>query len=383
MAVIDSVTPFARALYRKLGYAQQELEVLAVRGTFTFAADGQPLKLAAVQRPLRWSETFAGPADQPLRSVVAGDTDIVIGKPTTDIHASGSLHSPSGKPQARWLTALRIGPVKKLLRVCGPRSFQRTALGWRLSEAAPVASVALDYRRAFGGCWFAGAAPGNDSPAYVSHPSNPAGCGWLPNDADLKPLDKPAQQDIKTQIADLRELPAPQFEAPERPIEHPTDRHASEGFGPIARWWSPRRERQGTLDDAWRKYRYPEWPSDFDQHFHNSAHPDLMAPQWLAGDEPIALANGLREGTLNADGDRMWRSQLPGVAIYAHSEFESGRKEMTQFVLDTVGFDLDAGEITLTWHALYPPEDRLVSALIGGMPLDMWRRMLARQGSTR
>lgn len=375
MADIETPTPFAIAHYRKEGYARQEMDVMAVRATFQWSHDDAPLKLAHVQQPIRWGETYEGPSDQTLRCVVASDGDTEIGKPTTDIHVAGHLQSPSGVAQADWLAGVAVGPVRKLLRVCGPRQFERGFAGWRLTKPTPVERIRLDYRRAFGGIAFATTLDEHGHPEYCAFSGNPAGVGWLPDGADLKPLTKTAREQIEHDIKSIKVLDAPQFEAVDRPVRSPFDRHPTQGLGPIVRWWSPRKERQGTLDEIWRQSRYPEWPYDFDARFYNSAHPDLMSPSLLRGDEAISLGNCVRQGTTLRGSDRILSTRLPGMTVYAQADFGDDQIQLLDFVLDTVGIDLDRQEVTLTWHRLCMPQQTLKRAVIHGMPLDMWDQL--------
>lgn len=142
---------------------------------------------------------------------------------------------------------------------------------------------------------------------------HPAGIGWLPQAQDLRALSRAARSQIKAQVQQMRSLAAPQFELSRQALSNPDDRQPPQGFGPIARWWSPRRDWQGTFDDHWRTYRYPEWPSDFDALFYNSAHPELMAPNHLRGDDEIALANCVNEGAVR-EGDN-WNLRLKRAII--------------------------------------------------------------------
>ena len=81
---------------------------------------------------------------------------------------------------------------------------------------------------------------------------------------------------------------APNLEDPRAPIRSWRDRPSPVGFGPIARHWSPRRERAGTHDRAWQEKRQPLPPSDFQARFNQCAPDDLQVPG-LKGGEPVRL----------------------------------------------------------------------------------------------
>lgn len=377
--MLESVTPFAMAHYRKAGWGLIEVDVLAVRATYQWSQHGEPLAIAPVQLPLRWGEQYAGPEDQPLRSIVAEDGDVEIGKLRTDVHVQGYLQAPGGIARREWLVGVGVGPVNKSMRVTGPRRFERNALGmWRATRPDPVERVRLDYRQAFGGCWLADTLDEHGEREYAAAAMNPAGIGWLPKAQDLHSLSPAARSQIKAQVQQIRSLAAPQFELSRQALSSPYDRQPPQGFGPIARWWSPRRERQGTFDDYWRTYRYPEWPDDFDALFYNSAHPDLMSKQHLRGDEEIALANCINEGARREGDLWMLRTHLPGMAIYAIAEFTNGQRQWLNFLLDTIVIDLDTRQVSMTWHALCTHELRLKRAIIGGIGLDLLAEVKAR-----
>ncbi|CAD5256731.1 MULTISPECIES: DUF2169 family type VI secretion system accessory protein [Halomonadaceae] len=377
MAQVINPTSFPHALYRKLGPGGLEYQVLAVRGTFRFTGNNRRLALAETQRPIRWQETYAaGPEGGQARYIV-DDSDLIIGKPTTDVHVHGILRSPTGQPRSAWQVRVQVGPVDKRLIVRGPREFRWQLIGgWRVTQAEPVSEVPLDYRYAFGGHYTPEAHEvGNDTLDVAArtlyYPDNPVGRGWLPKRADYKQAPGEVAKYLRPDLNAVTRLPAPQLEDPDWPVHSPFDRLPPAGFGPIARWWQPRINRQGTLDEEWLAHRHPHWPDDFDARFYNSAHPDLMAPDYLRGDELVILTNCLAGSQRLQSGNvslYSYRTRLPGLAIKALAEQQSGKQTVTRLALDTVGIDLDLNELTLTWRALFPPQDplrRMVVAATG------------------
>lgn len=180
MSAIDNRTGFPHAWVEKSGPGGQVFDVLVVRGTFDFAEHSQRLILADTQTPIVYGDQYSGPAgDNPLRAVLRAEGNLALFKPATDVYLSGTAHAPDDAPQRTWTAALQIGPVQSLLRLHGPRRFKRRWGRWWLSRAEPVASVALDYRKAFGGS-FASEASDEATAEFTYKPDNPAGCGWLP-----------------------------------------------------------------------------------------------------------------------------------------------------------------------------------------------------------
>lgn len=210
MANVTNPTPFPHALYRKLGPGGLEYQVLAVRGTFRFRGDREPLGLSATQHPIRWQETYAGGPEGSQQRFVVNDSDLIVGKPTTDIHVSGTLRAPTGQPSSTWRVGVKVGAVSKYLRVYGPRDFQwRLMGGWKVTPPEPVHEVPLDYRYAFGGHFSPAeahdAAASADSLLYYPH--NPAGCGWLPTRADYRRLPKEIARPLKQELEAIAQLP--------------------------------------------------------------------------------------------------------------------------------------------------------------------------------
>lgn len=336
-----------------MGGGGRVFDVLVVRGTFDIA-DGVVLRPALVQQaPLTADELERTDAVQPLTAVVRRAGDLVIHKPATDIHVVGTARSVGERPVPHWLAGVAIGNTCKVLRLSGPRAFQLGLWNWRLTKPEPTASVVLDYRRAFGGCF-----PADDGACYK--PDNPAGAGWLPNRRILARLENPRRKIIEQQLLDLRQLPAPQMDDPREPVAHPEQSLAAQGFGPVARWCKPRLNHLGTRDALWLRTRSPEYPDDFDPRFFQSAHPDLICPGHLIGGEPVVLAGLLPEGRI--------RTALPSIALRVEARGDDGRRSICRTTLDTVCIDLDTRTVALTWRTTLPVDLHLREAWIRQQP---------------
>lgn len=360
VAAINSVLPFPYLLYEKSGWRGIPLDVLVVRGTFDIGHDGRPMRVSSDQTPIRLGDEHAGLAgEDPLSAVLAHEGDLAVGKLATDVIVTGTLHSPQGKPAADWISAVRVGDLKKGIRVTGAREFRRTMFGWKVTKPEPVRTVPLDYRLAFGGRL---RSPDEADSDEVYFSKNPAGIGWLPNAFDLKDLPPQRKREAKSWIGAQRALPAPQFEDCHRPIESPHDNALPEGFSAIARWWEPRVSLQGTLDAAWQAEQYPNPPDDYNPRFTQSAHPDLVSPKLICGHEPIILANCFPdERTVTA---------LPSMTVQAITVFNNGVALVMPMALDTIRIDLDTRRCVLLWRVMFDKNNPPVEIDIVALPLD-------------
>ncbi len=147
----------------------------------------------------------------------------------------------------------------------------------------------------------------------------------------------------------LERIQAPQIERPDEPIGAPRQDSAAQGFGPLPRWWAPRTRYVGTLDARWQQERCPCLPDDFDLRFYQCAHPDMITPEYLRGDERITLSGVLPEGPVT-----MW---LPGRRILVGFERESGETDGGRLELDTVAIDLNRRPVSLVWRGAFQTRD--------------------------
>lgn len=350
MAIINNQTGVPHFWFEKAGPEGEPLDVIVLRATFDIGINGVPVSIASEQEPIVCGDVCAGPVDSnPMHAVITDDGDLVLYKPGTDILVRGHAHAPQGRPQASWLAGLRVGQVRKMLRLHGPRQFQKSLFGWRLGGTTLATQVALDYRLAYGGCIDIPAALTADGePGGVRHAPNPAGCGWLPTGAELRQLAKPARRHVKAWIAAQKTLQAPQIESATVPVKHPCDHIAPQGFGPIARWWAPRVGYQGKYDEHWRRTRYPLLPADFDSRYFQNAPADLVATRHLRGNETVTLLGLLPERV---------ETRLPGWRIVGVVRQASGQHYAVLPLLDTVRIDIDRLQMSLVWRAHFRRDD--------------------------
>lgn len=255
-------------------------------------------------------------------------------KPTTDIVLIGHAHAL--KPGSVHVdVGIRVGIIQKVIRVFGERYLIKSSGKVSIYGPKPFEKIPLIYELAFGG-WDRS---NPDPDKHIFDPRNPVGVGFgYPNDKTNEPLQLPSIED------------------PNYPWKRIGDRPPPAGFGFISPHWQPRASFAGTYDKKWDETRKPLLPLDFDRRFFNAASPNMVAPDYLRGDEPITIINASPEGRLSFN--------LPGVAApWCGVELRGGKREILQTKLDTVIINTDDRLVLLLWraHTLVPngPQDVL------------------------
>lgn len=364
MAQVRNETDLPCCFFEKVAREREIFDVMVVRGTFDFGERGGDILFAEEQEPLVDADEHEGPVEtDPLAAVLAREGDLIIHKPSTDVHVIGKARPHGGRPVTDWIASVTVGPVEKSVRLTGPRWFERSMGGFRLTPASPTDGVELDYRSALGGTF---RVPGSLLPdgqdAYLMKEDNPAGTGWLPDEQMLRTVSKEARPYFEAQVDAAERLVAPQIEHPGEPIRSPFARTAAQGLGPIARWWSPRTRYAGTYDARWFAKKYPALPDDFDPRFYQSAHPDLVCPRYLRGNEGIVLDGLVSQGRVSM--------RLPAVLILAGFIRQSGEAGGGRLELDTVIVDLDDRRVSLVWRGAFHKRDPIAEISIGLFGMD-------------
>jgi uncharacterized protein YjbI with pentapeptide repeats len=200
------------------------------------------------------------PPDQPL--------DAVIPKVLTEVVAIAHAYAPGGTPVPLVEVGIQLGPLIKMLSVCGDRLLNRS----QVTRPVPFATMPIDWKHAFGGKGFA---------------DNPIGKGAAPIDGT---------------DGQIRAVP--------NVVDPLLDREAHRtpsSFAPVAQMWPARAQMAGTYDDTWLKQDFPGFPRDIDWRFFNIAPWDQWLPNWLAGDETYAFKN-------LHPAQPLLRGRLPGMA---------------------------------------------------------------------
>lgn len=320
--LLRNYTPFVPLVFQARDTRERDFGVLVLRGTLEVGPEGT-LKLAQEQAPIVEADIYFG---KPNESSLRTESDLAPFKPNADIHINAIAHAPQGRPASRWVVSARVGKCLKQLVVTGPRYWRRRFVGgWQLSEPTPCLAVPIRYEAAFGGVF-------GEGDATTVFEENPIGRGFVQLE-NLKGIER---------------IDAPQVETPEDPIGELGPTHAPQGFGPIARSWLPRRRYAGTYDEAWKRDRWPNLPRDFDDAHFNSAHPDLIYPGYLNGDELVQLDGLSPRGRLEF--------HLPGYQVGTLFRYQDGSMAAAKLQLDTALIDLPEGRLHLTWRGNYSLE---------------------------
>ncbi|MCA8956125.1 MAG: DUF2169 domain-containing protein [Planctomycetes bacterium] len=324
MQIIDD-TPFATLCFESLSPGGQPLQIAVVRATFAID-DGAALRPLPEQQPVVVADTYFG---EPGTSSLRLPNDLAPHKPNADVVVNATAYAPQGRPCREWSVSVRVGALHQELAVTGPRRFERSLFGWRLTRPEPCTEVPVRYENAFGGQW-------TDGDETVAWEHNPIGCGFA------SPRHLP--RDVGT-------LAAPQV----LPLQHEPalgDSGLTLGLGALPPAWQPRRRRAGTFDAQWQAQRAPLLPGDFHAAFYNAASPGLTYPGYLRGGEAVCLRGLWRGGDL--------RFSLPHFELALVATDTAGRRCAALAELDTLCIEPDSQRAYLVWRAGVPwAQDRI------------------------
>jgi hypothetical protein len=313
---VDNRTPFAA----ERGWARDrngaEVWLVAVKCTYDIRPDGTTA-ISEQQPPVLRTPEYFG---EPGKSSVKYDVDLVLTKTTTDITVIGHAYAPNARPATQVDCGFQIGPVHKVLRVFGDRTWS----GVGSTPAKPFDKIPLVYERAFGGVDRKSQHPDRDWDWR-----NPVGTGFgVARD-------------------NLAGVPLPNVEYPDELISGWKDRPRPAGFGPIGCHWQPRVDLAGSYGESWTKNRFPLVPEDFDDRFFQCAPQDQQSPGFLRGGEPVLLRHLTPAGDL--------RFTLPKVFLGFETSFYDGSREVhRQRKLHSVIIEPDFRRVSLVWHSALP-----------------------------
>ncbi|EYF05389.1 DUF2169 family type VI secretion system accessory protein [Chondromyces apiculatus] len=345
-------TPLALFQCDKMGVGRRFYDTVVAKGTFTLAPGR--LELAEEQAPVALADEPWDDAP-PERASLRHAGEALLLKPSTDVLVTGTLRPATGEPLALWEAALTIRRSSATVldhraQVTGRRWWRRRGGEWTLTDPEPTAEVPIRYELAYGGAYLEPDAPADaDGPRWVVHPPNPSGTGFVDERA----------------LASDSEVRAPQWQLPDHPVTAPNREIPLAGFGPVARPWSSRLKHAGTYDDAWERRTREDvarglpadYPEDFDPRFFQCAHPGLITPEHLRGDEAFTLA-GMVPGEAPLD------FRLPCRRVEARLLDGQGEVQLVRMPLDTVHIDLDRAVVHLCWRLTLDQARDIRAALV-------------------
>jgi hypothetical protein len=265
-------TGFAVEALPLMGPGDRAALAVIVKGTFTIVP-GAAATVAGEQLPILFGDV---PHDEKAGGgSLKFESDIVAFKPRADVVLIGQAHAPSGKPPRFVDTSLRVGRLRKVVRVFGDRRWRWGGrfLPVRATEPKPFRTMDLVYERAFGGI---------DKVGGGCSRYNPVGRGFL----------------TKRAKKIVQDAPLPNLEDPRHPIRSWKSQPRPVGYAWWGRGWLPRVDHLGTYDEKWQKSRAPLPPEDFSWEFHNGAPADQQVEGYLRGDEPVEMVNLAPESKL-------------------------------------------------------------------------------------
>lgn len=250
-------------------------------------------------------------------SSVIGDRGIFddgLAKARGELLVAGSFFAPGGVPVGASYVRARVGSVDKRIAVLGDRYWKDGVP----SEPVPIATLSVDWTRAYGGQNFA---------------RNPHGKG-------AEPLEKDGGR--------IHLLP--NLEEYGALVRSPDARPEPACFLPMGLEFAQRRARAGTYDARYAEEYFPGLPADVDPCFFQSASSDQWASGFFAGDEAFVVEN------MHPDRPRI-EGRLPALATRAfvtlkasHDADESPRFVEIPLRFDTVWLFPSAGMGAIIAH---------------------------------
>jgi len=319
---LNNTTDFSADMALLADEKGRDVLLVLVKSGYDIAADGR-LSLSKKQSPICFEGEYVG---EPGLSSLKIAPEANFEKLATDVVLIGQAHAPQGQPVTQFDVGLHVATLRQHIRVFGDRVWQKrvTAKGlvsWVMTHPQLTTKVPLIYEKAFGG---QDTTP-EDKKHHVCEPRNLLGTGVIAKHSQLD------------------EVALPNLEDPNQLIQSPSDRPQPMGMGFVPPNCQPRLGYSGTYDNNWEKTRLPMLPLDFDRKFFNAAHPTLMAPGFLNGNEVIHLINVCPPGKLSL--------QMPGDPPQISIQFQYEESKRLDVKLDTVLVNTDEMTLTLLWRA--------------------------------
>jgi hypothetical protein len=148
MEIIND-TPFEVEALPSKGPEDKTVLTIILKGTFDIRP-GEPAQVASEQIPVAFGDEFY---DEKNGGSVKFESDVAPFKPRADIALVGRAYAPTGKAVQATDVALRVGHVRKIIRVIGDRRWKHTSrlMPEHPTKPQPFTVMDLVYERAFGG----------------------------------------------------------------------------------------------------------------------------------------------------------------------------------------------------------------------------------------
>jgi hypothetical protein len=329
-----------------LDVAGREHLVIVAKATWSIPDPGQRPRPLPPCPLVVTDDYFGDPGESPMRY----GADMARFKARCDVIFDACAHSPDGRPVRELQAGFELGPLRKLLRVQGPRQWQSADRGktFSLGPSGEFRSAPLHHGLAFGGTrWY----QQGQQRLCETHEHNPSGLGF-------------AGPQTKDQ---MHQQLAHQLEHPQQPVQQPGDAIAPVALSAIGRNWLPRRSLAGTYDEAWQRDVFPLLPLDFDEQFHQCAPGDQQMP-YPQGGEAVRLINLL-------PGRPDVRFDLPGFKPRIGVLRSDTSQEAPAAHLDTLFFETEQRRFSAVWRASVPIRRGLQefeSCAVGGVDPELW-----------
>lgn len=374
---VNNLTGLPSLKFMDMGVGRKFFDVVVVKASFDLVngiaqlSENQPAVCLADDL---WQDEDANSKRAPEYSSLKAAGDTVLFKPLTDVYVTGTVRSFQNKPQTSWNGSLSVRQgkgvlINKTLRFTGPRQWRHTSANiWKLTSASATTHIPLRYELAYGGHYIDVKAKETTEPVIEAFEPNPAGSGYF------GPLDGLFSLGNGSPLALHKRdqtYVGPQIDWPTDRISSNTDinfkTYRPAGWGPIARWWSPRVERQGSYDAAWLQdfeqntHGYADYPKDFDCSYFNCAPADQLVKGALNG----ALQGNEFIELTGVFSDRQAVSvQLPGWKLEVDLLNHEGKWTTDNMRLDTIHVDLDTQQLHATWRLTIGHEQQISDCVI-------------------
>ncbi len=301
--------------------------VVVVKATYRIPANGKTPRPIVPPQPLATSDIFAGEAGL---SAPLYEADFVRHKSKCDVLFNASAHTPGERLIEELGVAVRVGDMRKTLRVTGDRQWGKSLLT-SASRPRPFATMPLHYGRAFGGT--RQYRHGEQILTEAFH-LNLIGTGY----------------NKRASLADG--LALPNLEALDTPVTRPDGEYAPVALSAVARNWLPRRRLAGTYDEHWQKEIFPFLPADFDERYFQCAPPDQQI-DYPRGGEQVVLINLMKKRE-EVHFKLPKLTNLPIKILAADYQVHT-----PPIVADTLYFEPDEERFSVVWRTSVPIKRRM------------------------